>query len=61
MSGYERRREDNSIWQFLLLVFIVVVSVSVGWMLHIVSLDKTAADAVKDRPYLELKEVYRED
>ena len=59
-TGCERRRDDISIGWVLIQLAAWFFAGLVGWMLCEIKLDKQAADAVKDRPYLELTEVNSE-
>ena len=56
MSGIERRCSDGAFGRLVIGATACLVSGIVGWMLCEIKLDKQAADAVKDRPYLELTE-----
>lgn len=54
--GCEMRRADTSLWWFCGMLLGWLFAGLIGWQLCLIDADKKAADAVKDRPYLELME-----
>ena len=60
-AGCERRRNDTSVFWFIGMILGWFFAGLVGWQLCLIDMDKKAADSVKDRPYLEIKEVGGED